>query len=73
MKREFAIKCTYENRYLVKSIVGNFYRTNMFVKETNDGSSNIRFKCMRSKLAECRMILGRMLNEGVLLAVEEIW
>ena len=73
MKRVFVVKCAYEDEYLVKSVIDNFHRTNMFVKETNDGGANIRFKCMRSKLTECRMILGRMLNEGVLIGVEEIW
>ena len=87
MKREFRVKCTNKDKYLVRGIVNNFYRCNpigraggkgifdshILVKESEDGCTNIRFKCTRSKLAECRLMLGKMLNEGVLLGVEEIW
>ena len=77
MKREFEVKCTYENEYLVRTIVNGFYRCNpikpTLVRTFNNGHTIIHFKCMRSKLADCRLVLGRMLNEGVLLGVEEIW
>lgn len=86
-KREFTIKCAYENKYLVRSVINNFYRCNpighaggkglfdshILVKDNDNGCANIRFVCMRSKLTECRLLLGRMLNEGLLLGVEEVW
>ena len=77
MKREFKIKCTYENEYLVKPIIDNFYRWkpvgHAFIRGIEDGCVYIQFKCIRSKLKDCRFILGRMLNEGMLLGVEETW
>lgn len=74
MKREFTVKCTYENEYLVKSVVSNFHRNRiMHMKAIHDGNTNIQFRCTKSKLTECRLLLGRMLNEGMLLGVEETW
>ena len=86
-KREFTVKCTRGNKYLVRGIIDGFYRYNpighaggkgildshILVKYDDDGNANIRFKCTRSKLKECRLTLGRMLNEGLLLGVEEAW
>lgn len=74
MKRDFVVTCTYEKEYLVRSIINNFHkRRSAQKKEVCDGNTNIRFRCTRNKLTECRLILGRMLNEGMLLNVEETW
>ena len=77
MKREFKIKCAYENEYLVKSVVDKYYKCKpigkAFIRGIEDGCIYIQFKCVRTKLKECRLMLGRMLNEGMLLAVEETW
>lgn len=86
-KREFKVKCTVGNKYLVRNIINNFYNYNpighaggkgifdshILVKYDTDGNADIRFKCARNKLKECRLTLGRMLNEGLLLGVEEAW
>lgn len=86
-KREFTVKCTMGNKYLVRNIINGFYKynpighaggkgvfdSNILVKEDIDGNAKIRFKCARGKLKECRLTLGRMLNEGLLIGVEEAW
>lgn len=86
-KREFTVKCTKENKFLVRKIINNFYRYNpvghaggkgifdshILVKDAHDEYTDISFKCTRSKLNECRLTLGRMLNEGLLIGVEEAW
>lgn len=77
MKREFKVKCTYENEYLVKTIIDKFNKCmpvrHAFVRGIEDGCIFIKFKCVKRKLKECRLVLGRMLNEGMLLGVEETW
>lgn len=75
MKRDFVVTCNYEDEYYVKSIVANFHKRRFTrVNDTRDnGHTDVHFRCTRSKLPECRLLLGRMLNEGLLLNVEETW
>lgn len=77
MKRRFEVKCTKNNKNLVKTVVNDFHGHSpvgrITVEEKPGDGTVIRFKCARNKLKDCRFLLGKMLNEGLLLSTVEIW
>jgi hypothetical protein len=77
MKRRFEITCTKNNKNLVKTVVNDFNgygpMGRVSVEDEPGKGTVIRFKCTRNKLKECRLLLGKMLNDGLLLSTVEIW
>lgn len=77
-RKEFIIRCSNENTRLVENIVLPYHssglrRKKLDIDKSNKEFNEIRIKCSKRLLNDCRNALRQMRNNGLVMTTVEIW
>lgn len=77
-KKEFIIRCSNENTRLVENIGLPYHsyglrRKKLDIDKSSGEFNEIRIKCSKRLLNNCRNVLRQMRNNGLVMTTVEIW